>query len=451
MKKIFVLVMCILLASVLFAGCKTDTGGGTSSSGDAGQTDTTTPTTSEGGLTLTFLCANENLPDSLKEFIADYEAATGNKVDIQMYPAVEYDQVIRARVMSGQDFDIYRSDGIRAAEYIWPDDWPYPLNDRPWIDRMTDTCKNITAFSDGRITGIPITNNGAFGMMYNKKIFEAAGITKLPETWSEFLDVCETLKQFGVIPINIQLASGSEFGTTHLMHQLYCNVNITRGVDGTNQLLADLDANKIQYKDVPEFVTALEQMAELREKGYINEDFITTSFEMSQENFGTGKVAMHPCGDFILDPLSSYPELDLQNDIGFFPTPYQDTPGTMAAYAGVGIHIYSGSKQLDAALEFIDMFASKEAQDKYMVTNPGMAAFSDVVAIDSPLSLATAQYGEIGQVFPGIFESMQSWPEMENRTIMQEFMLGSITPQEELDKVQAQAEIIAKGKGLPGW
>jgi ABC-type glycerol-3-phosphate transport system substrate-binding protein len=397
-------------------------------------------------LTLKYLCANENFPDSFKEFIADYEAATGNKVEVQLFPAVEYDQMIRARMMAGQDFDLYRNDGIRSAEYSWPADWPADLANRPWASRMSDACKSIISWSDGSIVSIPITNNGAFGIMYNKKIFADAGITKLPATWPEFLEVCAKIKAFGIIPVNIQLASGSEFGTTHLMHQLFCNINKTRGVAATQQLQIELDARRVKYADIPEFLTALTQMVELREKGFINEDFITNSFEMTQEKFGTGKVAMHPCGDFILAPLSAY-DMDFDRDIGFFPAPYMDTAGTMASYAGVGLSVNAKSKQLDAALEFMDMFATKDAQDKYMVTNPGMAAFSDVVAESSPLSRAVEEYGKAGFVFPCIDETQRAWPEMEARTIMQELMLGSITPKQMLERIDQQADIIAVARG----
>ena len=37
------------------------------------------------------------------------------------------------------------------------------------------------------IRGIPVLNPGINGMMYNKDIFEQAGITELPETWDQMI------------------------------------------------------------------------------------------------------------------------------------------------------------------------------------------------------------------------------------------------------------------------
>ena len=43
--------------------------------------------------------------------------------------------------------------------------------------------------------GIPSTGN-AQGIVYNKKVFEAAGITTLPKTPDEFLDDLQKIKDY---------------------------------------------------------------------------------------------------------------------------------------------------------------------------------------------------------------------------------------------------------------
>ena len=447
MKTKLAIVICVILIVTLLAACNSQTGGGSDQTSSGSSASETT----DGGLTLVFLCTTENYSSSVQEFMEDYEMATGNKVEVQFFPETEYDQVIRARQMSNQNFDLYRTGSISFSEFQWPTDWPYRLNDRPWIDRLAPAAVSAMSWGDGSITGIPINNNGAEGMMYNKKIFAEAGIDKLPETWTEFLDACEKIKQIGVIPVNIQLASGHEYGTTFFLYNLFVNVYLTRGVGGANELFAAIDANEITFGEVPEYLVAINQLLELRDKGYINEDFITTTFEMSQENFAFGKVAMHPCGDFVLDPLSEYPELDLNNDIGFFPLPYQDTPGAFSLYSGVGLTINSKSENLDAAIELMDMFASKEAQDKYMAKNPGNAAFSDAVSESTAFTRGVDEFAEKGLAFRDVCESHQLFPDTEFRGYLQELMLGSITAEQLLDKLQSAAEMIAKSKGLPGW
>ena len=53
---------------------------------------------------------------------------------------------------------------------------------------------------EGKIYGVPWTF-GMVGLWYNKALFEKAGITETPKTWSDFLGVVKTLKDAGITPI----------------------------------------------------------------------------------------------------------------------------------------------------------------------------------------------------------------------------------------------------------
>jgi len=455
MKKGLAVIIVIVFIASLFAACGRETvdkSGLTSGTSTANGTSTasgtsTANTEKKEPITLTYLCANENFPDNFKELITNYENKSGNKVDVQLFPAPEYDKMIRTKMMSQQNFDLYRTGGIRGSEFNWPTDWPVDLTNREWVSRLDPSARKIIEWSDGRITGLPITNNGGFGLMYNKDIFDKVGIKELPKTWKEFLDVCEKIKAAGIIPVNIQLASGNEFGTSHLMHQLLANIWITHK-DDISDMLNKIETNKLKFSQIPEFEQALNQMIELKEKGYTNKDFISTTYDMSQDKFGKGEVAMHPCGDFILQPmLSKYPDLK----VGLFPAPFGDTQGVIAAFSGVSLAVSSKAKYKEQALEFMDFFASKEEQEKYMAKSPGIGVFSDVKSVHNMISADIEKYALQSEVYPGMFDISRVWPELEVRKLLQEMMLGSKTPEQILEEIDKKAEIVAKGKSLPGW
>ena len=52
----------------------------------------------------------------------------------------------------------------------------------------------------GTLKSIPYQPN-VFAYFYNMDIFEEAGLTKVPETWDEFLDTCQKIKDAGYTPI----------------------------------------------------------------------------------------------------------------------------------------------------------------------------------------------------------------------------------------------------------
>ena len=63
-------------------------------------------------------------------------------------------------------------------------------------------------------------------MAYNNKLFQDAG-TKVPATYSEFLETCEALKQAGISPLAIPC--GEAWYGGQMLQQL-CNVLGGRGV-----------------------------------------------------------------------------------------------------------------------------------------------------------------------------------------------------------------------------
>lgn len=460
MKKVKKLIALLLAAVMLLAmfGCAAgtadtpakETAAPAESSGAAEPAADGADEAPAGGETINFLCVNENYTQAMQDCIARWEEKTGNKVDVQLYPAEEYITVLSTQMMAGGSVDLFRGDGTKYAECEWPIDYFYDLSNEEWVSRLTDDVKALITFSDGTIRGLPYMSTSYFGMMYNKAIFEQAGITELPATWTEFLDCCEKIKtSTDAIPVNISTANGSEFCTTHLMHGLFNNVYLTRGVDGAKQLFADLDSNKVHYVDVPEYQTSLEQICELRDLGYITDDFISNTYDMAVERFGTGAVAMHPCADFILEPLlAGYPEIE--ENIGFFPIPYQDTKGSLSVCTGPGIHVANNAPHLEAALDFISYYASQENQELFNEATPGLNLFSDVPASDNAISKYYPEYADVS--FTEIDEAgVLTWPEMDARSIIQEMMLGQKTPAEMLAKMDEAASITGKSLGIEGW
>src|SRR5690606_24192947 len=58
---------------------------------------------------------------------------------------------------------------------------------------------------DGKVYGVPEIMHSD-GLVYNKTLFAQMGL-QVPETWEEFVELCELLKREGMIPI----AMGSEW------------------------------------------------------------------------------------------------------------------------------------------------------------------------------------------------------------------------------------------------
>jgi len=125
-----------------------------------------------------------------------------------------------------------------------------------------------------------------FLTMYNKDLFDKAGITVLPKNWPEMLDACAKLKAIGVAGITVDDAyMAALFG--------YCMVRLA----GYNATRAMADNNDFSNPAVLEFGRIWENMAR---NGYIHPNAAGNVWPSGQiQDFATGKAAMYLNGSWL--------------------------------------------------------------------------------------------------------------------------------------------------------
>ena len=141
------------------------------------------------------------------------------------------------------------------------------------------------------ILAVPYTPT-VIGMFYNKDQFEAAGITKEPETWDEFLDVCETLKNAGFTPLSV------DDGYVVLPFASY--LGRLKGLDFIGQLISDPEGT---LWDDPAVVEAANAMQELWDKGYMSVNSASNKYPAGQNEVAMGNATMYLVGSYMLNEV----------------------------------------------------------------------------------------------------------------------------------------------------
>jgi raffinose/stachyose/melibiose transport system substrate-binding protein len=173
---------------------------------------------------------------------------------------------------------------------------------------LLDLAKQI---GGGSIKTIPYQPS-TFITMYNKGLFEKAGITTLPKTWDEMLVVCEKLKAIDVAGFVVDDAyMAALFGYT--MDRII-------GMDAT---LAMVKNNDFTNPGVLRFGQIWENMAR---KGYITQSSAANVYPAGQVNdFATEKAAMYLNGTWLPNEIKGnnpnikwgsfgYPAIDAAGD-----------------------------------------------------------------------------------------------------------------------------------------
>jgi multiple sugar transport system substrate-binding protein/raffinose/stachyose/melibiose transport system substrate-binding protein len=149
-----------------------------------------------------------------------------------------------------------------------------------------------------------------WAVYYRKDIFEEYGLEP-PETWDEFLQVCETLKENGITPITI----GTKYRWTAAAWFDYLNMRVNGPEFHINLMLG-----RESYDDPRVLQVFTDYWAPLIENGYFIEDPAAYAWAEAIPFMLNGEAAMYLMGDFLRD---SYPDED-EEKLDFFRFPIID-------------------------------------------------------------------------------------------------------------------------------
>jgi raffinose/stachyose/melibiose transport system substrate-binding protein len=225
---------------------------------------------------------------------------------------------------------------------------------------------------DGKSYGLPITVNFS-GILYNKKVFNDAGVTTTPRTPEEFLSAMQKIKDKGdAIPLYTNYAD-----SWPLTQWEAVLTTVAGNVDYVNVTQPNTDDNFVQGQ--PHY-DLYKVMYDVAQKGLIEKDPTTTNWEASKADLANGKIGAMVLGSWAIGQvkgLATNPD-----DIAFmpFPTNAKEVIMPLADDYTIGISVHS--KNMEAAKAWVDWFINKS---NYPTTEGG--GMSPVVGAELPATL----------------------------------------------------------------
>lgn len=390
-KKLMALGLAVAMGVATLAGCGGSSTGGDASSDNSGSSD--------GQVTIKFV---HKFPEAARmEFfekvVADFEAANPNiKIEMTAYGDEEIKDKTRVLLGSADAPDIFFTwSGERIMQYVRSgnsmDITKYFEEDSEWKDSfnqsMLETCNK-----DGSYWAVP-WDYSSKEIIYNKAVFEAAGITELPTTWTEFLDCCEKIKATGVTPI----AVGNQY--SWVVCHFLTTLNGKLVPQETTE--KNYSMEEIAYTD-PGYAEALDMMAELYELGYINADVNSMTWETSQAMVqeGTAGMIYEEVQNFV-----TYEEV-MGDNWGYFDFPEIEGANGEEGFITGGPDVFmvnSESEHPDEAITFLKYITSAEVQAQ-MVYDLGFLPTTAVELDETKCLPAIIEVIEKNMNAPGISE-----------------------------------------------
>lgn len=199
------------------------------------------------------------------------------------------------------------------------------------------------------------------GFFYNKDLFEQAGITETPQTWTEFMAACEKLNGAGINAITCDDAYMTLIPNNYLARLI--------GSDKIAAMSASASDPAWQSEEVTQAFTAMEALSP-----YMSPQTATNKYPAGQQEFALGEAAMYLNASWMPSEVADTAGDDFP--WGFFAFPEVEGGVEGAGYASVGgvpLAVYSKSENPEAAKEFLRYVASKEVQD-YLAEQGGAPA-----------------------------------------------------------------------------
>lgn len=391
MKKLISAVMALTLG-VSLAACSGTTA--SESVATPNSTATATSETTSEPVTITALIQQSRNFDGLQKMIQKLADEENIIIDAQIVPDDEAVNMIKMKLNSGEAPDIIDYNVPAVYDLVDPAEYFADMTGEEWTQRLKIP-ENVTCKEDGKIYGFPFLSvPGTHGFIYNKDVFEAAGVTEEPTTWDELLDACEKIKAIGVTPIYMPKDSW--------VPQVLMTDNFAKalGTEGCQNFADKVMKNEIKWTDVPEFAEVIDQYLALYSKGYINDNFASAVYDDAIAAVADGTAAMHFNGDFF---AASVLEANPEANIGMFAMSMKDGVDVVTEnMSSAGFVAYKNSKNLDTVKKVFNLWSTPEYANLYFADRPAFPAFEGVDGgpVPSYLENINEKYIQSGKAVP---------------------------------------------------
>ena len=300
--------------------------------------------------------SKEKAASSVSLYCADFPEQAQQMMDefMKKYPNISVDFVAMSKTPAEELQPKAAADALPDLMSINGDPFGALLADEGKLADVSDTdaWKNKMDALKGEWTSPKGIHFGISGGLcttifyYNKDLFKQAGVTAVPDSWEDFLAVCEQLKKAGITPVIWPGGDPNTLANAPLSYGLA--QNIMSKDSGYKDKIKEgaLDLNTKEMADIFAKIKALP------DKEYVQKGFMSTDYNSSTQMYVDGKAAMIFQGTWLAGTLAMTENFDT----GVFLPPWnpKGEKKVPVVSSETGFAVSARSKNLDAAIKLLE-------------------------------------------------------------------------------------------------
>lgn len=347
-KILMVLVTVAVLSMFTMTGCRKTEGGS-----DQGGSEKTTATAEikkeapESDTTITVALMSNDWLDAAEQIASDFTQKYGIKVEYTPMPG-EVEEYLQPKAAAGTLPDVMSINAGSFGADLAENGLIIDLSEIDAAKNMVESLKPVFTSESGKLFGVAGGLSSTL-IYYNKKIFEDAGITKEPENWDEFLEICQILKEKGYAPLAVAMGDGAISNTA------WSTGNAVEVASRNPDYIKEIAAGTFQF-DTPEQAKIFERVKILNDKGYLLTGSVSAMVSTLLDSFKQEKAAMCFQGIWMAGSFMESPF-----DVGMMVPPWNMEGQKQAVVLGTetGFAVADGPNK-EAAVKFVNYIANEE-------------------------------------------------------------------------------------------
>ena len=427
MKKVIGSVLTVVMVAGMMTGC--------GSAGGSTDTKTSADNSASDDQVVIDVFQNKNeISDALQAAIDTYEEENPSvKINLETVGGSDYASSLKAKMLGNDPVEIFTLGGPDdIASY---QDYLEPLTDQEWVSHVTaGGVDNVSV--DDEVYGLPLAIEG-YGLIYNKKIFEAAGIDASTLTTYDAID-----KAFADLQDQIDEGKlADEFPVLEAVEEYAAKESWIVGLHTNNVALSQefksatnaFNSKSVEYT----YGDQLKDLIDLETKYTTSKDDLSllNSVDYSTQVGGglaIERVAVVQQGNWISSEVANVSE-DVLDNLGILPIPLK---GVVEDSIAVGVSNYwcvnskSSDAEKKAAKDFLNWLYQSDEGKQIVVNDLGfIPAFDnyDDVTISDPLSAEVMRYVDAGKTIPWVFSGQPSGWDSKVAANIQNYLAGNMT------------------------